>query len=187
MPKQKTEVQGKRIVKKAPPAQLAVVPTAGAPLATVEVMLKQGTSALAALASKDLAPPALGGLFGMVKQTAEAIEAVEKNLKERIIRLAMATEPTTPNGARLLDCGAISIPLNPRNTGYDAKKVEALLREKKADVAKYMAQVVSYAIDETRLLSIVGDGVMTTDELELCRHELKFNVMRPVKKEAGES
>lgn len=77
--------------------------------------------------------------------------------------------------------GNYQVDIRPVNTKLDSKKVEALIRAKGIPIDKAMDQEISYKINESKLQELIIRKKMTADELESCRHELKYSLQPPKK------
>lgn len=145
-------------------------------------ILQAGLKAFADHISTPLTPLDLIAAYGTVKDTEDVVKTLTENLRKRTLeQLQTNGEQVTEKGTMRLEVDDMTIEARPQKTGYDPKKIEGLLRAKQASVSEYMAQVITYAIDETKLHAAVTDGVLTQDELNTCKHEVNYALQRPKK------
>ena len=62
-------------------------------------------------------------------------------------------------------------------SGYDPKKIEALLRAKGMSPQGIMQQEIKYTMAEDTIAKMAGKT--TPAELEACKHDAKYSVLRP--------
>lgn len=116
-----------------------------------------------------------------IESTTNDILKVAKQHMQTLVKVAGTPVPETKGTIRSAELG---YEIRPTRTGYDSKKVEARFRAKSVDVNKYMDPVVTYIISDAKLLAAAADGVLTKDELEACRYDASYSV---VKSKAGAS
>lgn len=125
---------------------------------------------LAAELRGELSNSQLANAYTRMNAWVESLDALTKNVRERILDLlkGSGTQVTEKGALEYEDNGWI-LRARPWRTGYDSKKVEALLRAKGADVARWMDADVKYKVNQTKLGGAMQAGVLTDAELETCR------------------
>lgn len=88
-------------------------------------------------------------------------------------------ETYTEAGSMRAACGGQILTIQPTRTGYDKKKVEALLRAKGQSPQMYMVQEITYSMGDDTIGKILGAQVATPDELNTCKYEVNYKVMQP--------
>lgn len=149
-----------------------------APPTTQEVMVRV-SQALMQLggALAQVRPEQYGEVLTTIKSFEGVLEAAQVNLDNKIKALVQANgKVETEKGTKRLEVGGYTLGIVPTRTGYDPKRVEALLRAKGHQPDVGMDPVITYRVNETRLKGGVALGQLTEDELETCRYDLKFKV-----------
>jgi hypothetical protein len=154
------------------PSALAAVETKA--LSTTETYMKAALMAIAtAVSNSALAPKPAGQLLKMVRQYQKNFEAFEEALRARLINILKDAPDHT-----VVEDG-VTLKMYNGRTGYDPKKVEALLRAKKKDPAHYMDPTITYKVNEPLLRRAIGNEVLTEEELETCRYAPSWRVESP--------
>ncbi len=135
------------------------------------------------LSQAELGAPTLAAAMLVLRETKNTIEkGLEPVAKQRMIEMLKKDgQQTTDKGSMEAQVGGWKLSMSPTRTGIDPKKLEARLRSKQVDPAKYMRQTISYAIDEDKLNSLIDKRVMSNDELVDCRYEESWTVRTPTK------
>lgn len=137
---------------------------------------------IAATLSLDLTPGVLSDLFFHIKDWERNLESLAKNGRDRLLTLVLEKGyEATESGTRRVEIEGWELEARPRRTGVDPKRLEALLRAKQLDPAKYMATEVKFVLSEEKLRQALEDGAMTNDELQTCAYPLEFNLQTPKK------
>jgi hypothetical protein len=131
----------------------------------------------------DIVPAQAAEAYDALKDTEKLVESIVQVAKSKMEELVRAKGRPVEGTKGTIRAPEMGYEIRPTRTGFDAKKVEARFRAKQVDVNKYMDPVVSYIINEGKLLSAAADGVLTKDELESCRYDVSFSV---VKSKGGE-
>jgi len=136
------------------------------------------------LSDEKLPPEQLAQVFLALRDIEKVLEDKNSGLttiaKKRVIAYLKAHgRVTTEKGSMVAEVGGLTLSMHPTRTGYDAKKVEALLRAKGKDPAAFMTTVIKYemppenSVEEAKLKKLLGD------ELESCRYEESWTVATP--------
>jgi len=159
-----------------PPAPLTTTET----LTRVQYALMQLGATLSNVADADL-----GQTMATVRQFGDVLEAAEASMKARILPYIKANGMTvTEKGSMRATINGYMLEAQPTRTGYDSKKVEALLRARGIEPETAMDAVVTYKVNEGKLADTVRSGAVSTDEAEATRYDLNYRVM--VKKAASD-
>lgn len=137
----------------------------------------------ATVAMRDLTDVQVRDIFDYTAGLKDAVDETKELTRARILDLALrAGEPTgTGNSSRKLTFpDGKTLFCKVQKTGTDPTKFEASLRAKGKDVAKYMAQVVSYKMssDYDSAQKAIDDGVFTADEVAQMAYKVSYAVER---------
>lgn len=162
----------------------AVVPVETALQVATESM-QVGLRGAADVLSHELAPLELAAVQGKLKGWSDAIEALCKSARDRMLALIKEKgQKETDAGTLRYREGGMVFEARPLKTGLDPKKVEALLRAKGVThIEQYMTPTISYTMNDATRSLILRDGKMTEAELDTCRYGESYAVQTP-KKEA---
>ena len=117
-----------------------------------------------------------------IKATAGLAEEAGKYVKPMVVKLLKEKgKVATDAGTRRMTVSGYVLEIQPDRQGYVAQKVEALIRAKGLDPAKYMDTKVTYLINEGKMADAVKDGKMTQDEWNTCKNEESWKLMSPKK------
>ena len=112
----------------------------------------------------------------------EDLEALYKVARSKVLTLLEEQGEVNPeSGTQTLEAGGWRLEARRQGGFFEAKKVEAALRAKNIDPAKYMQQEVTFSIDEDKLALAVKKKVFTQDELELLKRGTTLAMQRPVR------
>lgn len=125
-----------------------------------------GVSHLAADTGK-LALTQMPTAIEQVRVLEAALEGTRKFMEKMVIDDVQKKGEPVPETKGSIALGAIRI--RPWRTTFEDKKVEALIRSKGKEPQQYMDAQVKYVVNETKALE-----VLTKDELETCRYDLKY-------------
>ena len=139
-----------------------------------------GFSQAIATISKETAPK----LWDSVKKMKDLVEEYEKTVRQYVLDMVVAEGKTeTEAGTKRMTRSGYRLEVQPSGGGYDAKKVEALLRSKDIGLLLGMDTKVTYTVNEGKLTDLINKKKVTEDELDTCRSEKGWKVMSPVKEE----
>lgn len=139
-----------------------------------------GMRRLANTLSMDLTPKGLAKVYTDMKSWEDNLADLIKNARDRILALVQRDgEKVTDAGTMKLIVDDVELSIQPRKTGYDDKKVEAMVRNKGLDPSKCMTPVLIFKADAKLLESLKGEGKVAQAELDACKHDLAYNVMTP--------
>lgn len=152
---------------------VAIQPTLNGCLTQLALILSQET----------LAADTLAAVMSVIRQTKDALEdGLEKQAKVRLIEvLKQVGKKKTDKGSLEATVGDWHLEMSPYRTGADPKKLEARLRAKGIDPAKWMTQTISYAINPDKVQQLTDKRVLSSDELEDCRYNESWTVKTPKK------
>lgn len=137
---------------------------------SIEVSGDQFFVRLANELSKELAPAQLGTVYTKLQAWTSNIEAFTNNVKSRLMELVKKHgTKITDKGSLEYACGGNVFTARPTRTGYAVKKVEALLRAKKAQPSAWMDTEITFKLNEQKLGAALQAGILTQAELETCR------------------
>jgi hypothetical protein len=169
-----------RITEKAIAIQEQKTLTVEASLGAVGGLITNGFKALAGLLATDQPPEVLSQVFDTLKEWSSNISDLEKNARTRLLEAIQEKgEVKTEAGSKTLEVGGWLLELRPQRGGYNAKKVEALIRAKGLEPKRYMVQEVIYKLDTELLNQAVAQAALTPAELETCKDEQTFALQRP--------
>lgn len=167
---------------KAAPSKLAVVRSVESKeLTTPQAVLSRMQQSLVQLANlvTNIELEALAPTLTEVKRFAGVIESAEAALKARVVLWVQSKGTTiTEKGTKRIEAEGWKLDIQPNRTGFDPKKVEALLRNKGFDPIAGMDSKISYSVNDGKLKDLLAmDEGITEDELEGTRYDLTFKVV----------
>lgn len=143
-------------------------------------ILNAGLKAVAEFISGSLSNVELAATFDALKDAEKVVEDLQTNLKARLVeQVKQLGKQSTERGSLRLEADGWEIEARVSRTGYDPRKVEALLRAKNLDVPSYMTTKITFAVDEARLQAAALTNKLTQDELDTCRYESGYTLQRP--------
>lgn len=160
----------------------AIVQSKSVPTAKGAAMaVEHGLAIFAQQLSAPLIKPAtLARTIDRLKTWADAIEDLQKVAKQKTLELLEKQgETVTEKGTKRAVVDGLQFEARPHRTGVDPKKLEALLRAKKLDVAAYMDATISYKVNESRLPVLISDNRLTQAELDSCNYDTTWVVQPP--------
>lgn len=141
-------------------------------------------TAIAQMLSDDLAPQEVATIFQQLKDWEKVLADLNKNCRARILERVQAEgRVTTDNGSKQLVVNGWVLEARRNGGKVQGAKVEALLRAKSIDPAKWMDQEVSYSLNEGKLQLAVDKKVLSTDELKTCESAESWAVQTPKRQE----
>ena len=154
------------------------------PSAPVDLVVS-GITDLARAFGGDLVPERAVRAFSQLKQIEDAVDKVAKVARTQVLELVRKSgQVFTDAGSIRAQFGEFVVEARPTRTGYDPKRVEALLRAKELDLQRYMDAEVVYKLNTGKLADAVAKKKISADELETCRYEPSYALQKP--KLAGE-
>ena len=162
-----------------------IVPAQKAPLtvAAVEAGLSKLFESFAHFisAAKDEEMPEA---LAFVRKSEALLEDTGKLVKERVKALVLQNgTKATEAGTKRLTIGGYVLEVQPAATGYDGKRVEALLRAKNIYLDQGMDSTVSWKVNEGKLENLVREKKLSNQELKTCLKDESWKVMSPKKEE----
>lgn len=149
----------------------------GAALATVgQGRVTEGLRDLAQALSANLTTPQLAQVFDAICETESAVEHLKGNAKERLLSAVRSggTQKTEAGSMELMS-GEWTLEARVRDTGFDDRAVERMLRSKGFDPSTGMDATVTYKTNEVKLASCG----LTEEEIQSCRKQRTFVLQRP--------
>ena len=126
------------------------------------------------------APERLATGLATLIEWQNAIEETAKQVKAMVVAIVKERgNQTTSTGSKELIAAGWKLRIQPWRTGYDSKKVEALLRAKGLQPASHMDSKITYSVNEMKLGALVATGTLTQEELETTRYEETYTVRSP--------
>jgi hypothetical protein len=114
----------------------------------------------------------------------DSLTSLTKSVKQMISNVVQERgEKVTEKGGMAYSEGDWTMQIKPHRTGVDPKKLEARLRSKKADLDFYMDRTIVYTFNQSKLDAAVEAGVLSSEDVEACKHELTYDVMAPKRNE----
>lgn len=132
------------------------------------------------LAQDTLKQADLIALFDFLKSHEEEVETAVHAARAKVLALLQAGR-RSPTGTLECSIDGWRLSARPRNTGYDDRKTEALLRAKSLALDTYMDKQTKYKANAAKLESAVNENKILPDELEVLKADPVYNVMRPVR------
>lgn len=134
----------------------------------------------ARLSDRHITPVVLTETLDLISRHEKAVKKMadlaKKQLKALVQEHGEKVEGTTQIVASF---GEFKVELRAQNTKLDGDKIQAMLNAKSISLEKGMDKQVSYVVNEGKLQELIGAKKITRDELESCRHELKYNLQSP--------
>lgn len=144
--------------------------------------LKRNLQTLAAVLSGPIEPAQVVGLFSQLKQLQDVISGMHDLTRDRLLaHVKEVGTKVTENGTLQARLGDYNIEATIRNTGYDPKKVQSLLRGAQLDVTAGCDVEMKYIPNPDKLEALVEAGKLSTNDLQACRFDPQYNLKRPVR------
>lgn len=136
------------------------------------------------LSQEALSPTLLARTLKAIRGIKEVLEdkrsGLETVAKQRMVAFIKGHGiPTSDKGALSVELGGLVCEMRPYRTGYDSKKVEALLRAKGKEPSHYMVQEIKYVLPDENTAGMEKVKKLLGDELESCRYEESWTLMTP--------
>lgn len=138
------------------------------------------------LSHGELLPAAATNVYGQLKQIEDAVKDMTSMARDRL--LAFIREEgvkVTESGSLRAQFGGFEIEAKVRNTGFDPKKVQILLRQKGMGPEAGMDATITYKPNADKLNTLVRQAYLTAVELEACRFDVEYNLQRPTRVEVN--
>lgn len=150
--------------------------------ATTQIVLKGFATVLS---NRNITPEALTSTFDQIKTFSSQLKKMEEMAKEHLKKIVEEKGEVKPESAggksKFLRIGEYQVEIRPQNTKLDDVKVESLLRNKGINLDAGMDKQIAYSINESKLADLVNRKKLTVEEIETCRHELKYTLQPPKK------
>lgn len=130
------------------------------------------------MSGRALAPAEQGHVLMLVRDTKKALEDTEKLIKAQMVALLKEKgEQVTDKGSRALEVDGLRLKMKPYRTGYDPKKLEALLRARSMNVESFMRPTISYAVDDAKIPALAEQ--LGADTLESTKYDESWVLEAP--------
>lgn len=107
----------------------------------------------------------------------DAMEEIKETLKRRLLlELNVRGEQVTEKGTTRMEAGGYTVRAVPTRTGFDPKKVEAAIRQKKKDPVDYMTPVTTFKVSDYGMAALLAEEVFTKVDCEACRYDKSFRL-----------
>lgn len=130
--------------------------------------------------SGKIQPAKAAAAFAELKNMSDMLEKIEKTARSMILSLIEKEgQQVTDAGTLQVQFGDYMLEARPQRTGFDSKKVEALIRAKEMDPAQWMDTQITYTMNTTKLAQAMTEKKLTKEEVETCRYEKSYAVQKP--------
>ena len=161
--------------------KLATVPKFDLSLHQARGVISEFLKDLSSLVAK-ASPAELTETFIHLKAWEEALEDIGSVARGMLLKiLETGGTVTTDKGSMSMQIGEYRIQARPWRTGFDPKKVEALIRAKGKIPGDFLDQEIKYVVSLVRLENAVTMKELTRDELETCKYPLSWALQAPKK------
>lgn len=110
------------------------------------------------------------------------LEEIKEALRKRLIAAAVNLgQVTSEKGSRRTVSGSYTIEIRPWRTGFDPKKVEAMLRTRDLDPLEHMDAKVQFSVNEGKLAQLPLVTTVSQEQVESCRFDTAWALQRPTK------
>jgi hypothetical protein len=163
----------------------AIVKVAPQTVVTLEAIEKAGNAVLTMMADvlslPDCPPEALVQVLAAARQLEKGVkQGIEPHAKAALVGMLKDRGQQVGEGnARALQLGGWEVKMRPYRTGFDPKKLEALLRAMGKNPESFMRTDLTYSIDEGGIKRLIDHKVLTPDELETCRYAESWTLETP--------
>lgn len=114
------------------------------------------------------------------------LEEIKESLRKRLIAAAVNLgQVTSEKGTRRTISGSYTIEIRPFRTGFDAKKVEAMLRARDLDPLEHMDAKVQFSVNEERLKKLSADCTVSQEQIDGCKYDTTWALQRPTRTETA--
>lgn len=164
-------------------AMVAVKKPAKLSLAAGAQQLKEVVKTYAEALSNPLTPERLTEVFDQVRAFQKNMDDLYEAARQKVLALVTEQGDTvTATGSKRLELEGWLLEIRPQKTGYDSKKVLAVLRNKDINPNVYMDTEITYKANPEKMDLLVTEGLLTKNELEACKVDLKYAVQPPKRK-----
>jgi hypothetical protein len=153
-------------------------------VAQAESSINEGLKALAVGVTLDLAPRDQGLILTQLRSWDKTLKTIEGLLKKRVIEFVKTKgHITTEKGSMGAEADGLQFEIRPYRSGLDPKKLEALIRAKSLDPAKFMDTTVTYSLSVDEMKQRRLKAAFTEAELEAAIYDESWTVQTPKVKE----
>ena len=133
-----------------------------------------------------LAPTEVAAAYETLYTVEKALERTMSMAKAHLVTLLKQQgEKVTDAGTLRMEYGGFTVEARPTRTGYDPKKLEALLSAKGQPLNRFMEQRVTYAVSDDGIKRALEQRVLTTAELDTVKYGESFS-LQPLKPVGGD-
>jgi hypothetical protein len=151
------------------------------PLALSTKLINDNLSKLSSFLAA-LTPETAGGLYSLITRINDVTSDLKGETRDRILTLVKEHgNQKTDKGTMQFMAGGWVMEIQPTRTGFDAKKLEAMLRAKGHDAELCMDAKVSYVANDGKVADAVRRKLITEDEAASCKYDPSYRVMEPRK------
>lgn len=138
----------------------------------LQAALQSFASALSSLTNEQV-PAALE----IARDLGKLAEETEAALKTRaLLYLNMHGHQVTDKGSVQAEVGGFRLTAIPTRTGYDPKKLEAVLRRRGLTPEAGMNVTVTYKVDEAKVAGLFAAGKLTEHDLEASKYDKSYRL-----------
>lgn len=156
-------------------------------IATAKSAIADGLKAIATLWSRSLSltKAEIMESYEATRSAQDALEYTGEQGKKILIQYLERHGTKIPDleveryHALEIEQDGIRMSATPFRKTIDPKKVEALLRAKGFKPENHMDSVITLKFNNAKIQMLIGNGDITKDELENCRHDFAWKVTRP--------
>jgi hypothetical protein len=150
--------------------------------------VQNGLTELANLLSGKLAAPRVAAIYEYLGSLEKTVGALKEAGRGRVLGLLQESgKKATEAGTLQLQEAGWLLEARPTGGGFDDRKVEALIRARGLDPARFMDTVITYKLRPSTIEYLQstenGGAGITADELETCRRDRGWAVQTPKKLE----
>lgn len=150
-------------------------------LQEADTVLVKSVSHLSAAMVQELTDAEITSIHDFVDKAIKALKVFKDNARERVMAaIVLRGKPVTNRGTLEIELGNGRVQRAiPDDTGYDVDMVEKLLRAKNLDVNIYLdKKPIKYVVNEMRLMQMVAEGLLTSEELKQCKSPIVYKIGR---------
>jgi len=144
--------------------------------------IRHGLEALANRLTYDIAPADAASVYTQLKGIEDILTDMGKLARDRLLAYVKSEgTQVTEGGSLKASFGNFEVSAIVRSAGYDAKKVQVMLRSKGLDATAGCDTEIKYKPNPDKLEALVSTGKMTAQELKSCKADVEYRLERPVR------
>ena len=146
------------------------------------IAIKRGLQVLADVLTYDITPNDVSAVYLQLKNVEDVLKDIGSLARDRLLAyIKQEGEPISEGGSLKARLGEYEVCAIIRSAGYDAKKVQQMLRSKGLDATAGCDTEIKYKPNPDKLEALVDTGRLTRDELKLCKVDPDYRVERPTR------